>query len=164
MSPGGQGLAWAILFPSSADFNHHPGYSWVFPADGQVAHWTEMTTVRIALAAWLGALLLTGTAQAAAPTVRLARGTTGLSVIGTGFQPGERVKVTVWRGAEPTIRWADAGKLGAFAFRLASTARVPRCGSFLIRARGSHGSTAVRKIPLPACHAGGEQASPRVVS
>ena len=33
MSPGGQGLAWAILFPSSADFNHHPGYSWVFPAD-----------------------------------------------------------------------------------------------------------------------------------
>jgi hypothetical protein len=123
-----------------------------------------MTVFRIALAAWLGAFLLAGAAQAAVPTVRLARGTAGLSVIGTGFQPGERVKVTVWRGAEPTVRWADAGKLGAFTFRLASTARVPRCGAFLIRARGSRGSTAVRKIPLPACHAGGEQASPQAVS
>jgi hypothetical protein len=62
-----------------------------------------------------------------------------LRVVGDGFRPYERVRVTVWTGGTRTTRRARAGRRGAFALRLPGSPSGS-CGSLRLRAVGSLGS------------------------
>jgi hypothetical protein len=68
---------------------------------------------------------------------------------GRSFVPGERVHVTVSTTVRRT-RDVHAGSRGGFIVRFTGLI-VPRCGGFIVRARGSSGDLATLKIPLPAC-------------
>jgi len=68
---------------------------------------------------------------------------------GRAFHPLERVRVTVIaRGTE--VRSVRATSTGSFRVRFVDLT-VPRCGGMFARARGSSGSLATLKIPLPEC-------------
>jgi hypothetical protein len=68
---------------------------------------------------------------------------------GRGFRPSERVRVVASSGAT-VARNVRASAAGGFTVRFAEMS-VPRCGGMFARARGSSGSLATLKIPLPAC-------------
>jgi hypothetical protein len=68
---------------------------------------------------------------------------------GRGFHPLERVRVTVQTGVT-RVAYVRAARAGSFTVTFLGT-NVPRCGGLFARARGSAGSLATLKIPLPAC-------------
>jgi hypothetical protein len=100
------------------------------------------------------ALLLAVAAPAAAapaaaapppPSLTLVR-TAPLTVRGSGFAPLERVRLT----APATGASVRASSSGAFTAALPG-ARVSRCSALVVRAVGAGGSTALLKLPRPAC-------------
>ena len=68
---------------------------------------------------------------------------------GRGFHSLERVRVTL-ETRVVRVREVRAGRIGAFTVTFLGT-NVPHCGGLFARARGSAGSFATLKIPLPAC-------------
>lgn len=123
-----------------------------------------MHTRAFAVLALLVALATTAAAQArpsaprAIPTIRVVDGLR-VTVTGRGFRPLEHVRLTLWAGRTPVTRWAETGRSGRFSAWLPKPpGGVVRCGGFRVSARGTKGSLALWRIPLPACHPGGEQA------
>lgn len=72
-----------------------------------------------------------------------------LTLRGTGFVAGERVRVTVSARSTRTRRVA-AGRSGTFVVRFAGIA-YDRCNGLLAQATGSEGSVARLKRPQPFC-------------
>lgn len=68
---------------------------------------------------------------------------------GRGFHPLERVRVTLVTRVT-RVRIIRAGSTGKFTLNYPGV-NVPRCGGLFAHARGSSGSDATLKIPLPAC-------------
>ena len=111
----------------------------------------------------LGALALLPVAHAApARTVRVAiTDLDPFTVHGSGFLVGGRVTITV-EAKQRALRRAVANTSGAFTARFVSVHLV-KCNSYVVRAVGSRGSVAIRKVspecPPPA-NAGDEPAPP----
>jgi hypothetical protein len=94
------------------------------------------------------ALLATSAATAGSARVRV----TNLSpatVRGTGFVPGERVRVTVAAGTALTRR-VLAGPAGGFVARF-QTITLSWCTAYVIRAVGTSGDTAIVRVRAPEC-------------
>lgn len=74
-----------------------------------------------------------------------------LTIRGLGFQPGEHVLVrAIVRGGPRRSKTLVAGTRGGFTARFRSL-EVSKCGSYSIRATGSHGSRAAFTAPPPPC-------------
>jgi hypothetical protein len=103
------------------------------------------------LAAFAAVLVLAGVGSAAVtctPTLQMTS-RTPLTVQGLNFKAREHVTVTV---AAKSTKQKGAVATPAGTFRIAfDDVSVGRCGEFVIRARGARGSTALLKLPLPAC-------------
>jgi hypothetical protein len=103
------------------------------------------------LAGCVVAMLAFGAAAAGScprPALRLAS-TNPIRVVGSHFQPGERVVVTYYanRGAARHVLASGQGTFTAvFSPRLHD-----RCSGYFVRAIGNRGSRALLKTPLPAC-------------
>jgi hypothetical protein len=80
------------------------------------------------------------------PSLALVRATPGLTVRGNGFKPLERVRVTAPR-ASAVVR---ASQSGGFTVVLTGAA-MSRCSGLVVHAVGASGTTALLKIPRPAC-------------
>jgi len=70
-----------------------------------------------------------------------------VTIAGTRFRGREQVRVTVNRLR--TVR-VTADRTGRFTATFPGI-RVPRCGTFFVRAVGSAGSRASLELPLPEC-------------
>jgi hypothetical protein len=93
-------------------------------------------------------LLVTSAATAGSARLRV----TSLSpatVRGTGFVPGERVRVTVAAGSSATRR-VLAGPAGGFVARF-QTVTLGWCTAYVIRAVGTSGDTAIVRVRAPEC-------------
>jgi hypothetical protein len=92
----------------------------------------------------LAGLILAGSSAGSGvrPSLTL-HGTGPVVVDGAGFHSGERVKITSLPGPSVSVR---ANSRGAFSVTLGRL-RVGRCGSLIVRARGSDGSLAVARRP-----------------
>ena len=71
-----------------------------------------------------------------------------LTVRGSQFRPRERVTVTL-SGERTLTKRTEANRAGSFTVSFRT--RVPRCGTVLVRARGSQGSRASYQLPAPDC-------------
>jgi hypothetical protein len=71
------------------------------------------------------------------------------TVRGTGFVPGERVRVTVNAGTAITRR-VLAGPGGGFVARF-QTIALSWCTAYVVRAVGSTGDTAIVRVRAPEC-------------
>jgi hypothetical protein len=105
--------------------------------------------VRIALFAGVAALAAGGGATAATHATLSLVDRQPVVLKGRYFHPLERVRVTLQMRVTST-KIVRAGSKGSFTVTFTGTA-VPRCGGLFARARGSQGSLATLKIPLPAC-------------
>jgi hypothetical protein len=110
--------------------------------------------LRSVLAAGTVALALVAAPQAgagalAAPALRIAA-SQPLTVSGTGFRPGERVRVTVVLPARASAS-RRAGPRGGFTLRFAALA-LPHCHvAVTVLARGGRGSRAALHLPAFDC-------------
>ena len=76
-----------------------------------------------------------------------------LTLRGTSFRPGERVRVTVHTGPATYVRSTRAGRLGRFTVRFAGV-RLNYCATPLtITARGARSGVARARIPIRECAA-----------
>jgi hypothetical protein len=114
----------------------------------------------------LGALALLPAANAA-PSRTARVSITDLSpftIYGSGFASRERVKITVDAKGR-VARSVVANEQGAFGARFA-TVRIDKCTSYVVRAVGTNGSVATKKVipecaqPAPAGGAVGEEPPP----
>ena len=107
--------------------------------------------MRIVLSALAVALLATSTALGAAdarrPTLRITD-LAPLTVRGTNFRPGERVKLLVNAG-RPVTRAVRAGPRGGFVARLG--VRVDGSCATVVQAIGAAGSRALVDMAAPGC-------------
>ena len=107
--------------------------------------------MRIVLSALAVALLATSTALGAAdarrPTLRITD-LAPLTVRGTNFRPGERVKLFVNAG-RPITRAVRAGARGGFVARLG--VRVDGSCAAVVQAIGAAGSRALVDMASPGC-------------
>jgi hypothetical protein len=108
--------------------------------------------VRVALA--VAAVLLPGYAIAegqsapAKPQLRVVA-TQPLAVMGTGFRPGETVRVSAHTDDGDSSRVGKAGRAGRLGMRFPSLS-LGRCPTYLITAKGGKGSRAtLRSVPPP---------------
>jgi hypothetical protein len=104
------------------------------------------------IAALTGVLLATAPFAAAAtkPALRIVSDAPA-TVSGTGFRPGEAVRVTVLMGNQEWQKATRAGARGAFAVSWKSV-RLNYCASPLaVSARGAKTGTVVAKIPMREC-------------
>ena len=95
------------------------------------------------------ASLLATEASAAKPACLALVGSHPVTLHGRGFASRERVRVVV-RAVVTVSRYVRTDASGAFTTRF-DRISVPRCGGVFARARGSTGTVASLKIPLPAC-------------
>ncbi len=96
-------------------------------------------------AAILAAAVMAPAASAAMQaTPRLGVSTDPFVVRGTGFKPGERVKVTLVTGGGYFVHTAFALRRGTFAVRFARAAES--CAGYVATARGNEGSRASVKV------------------
>ena len=94
------------------------------------------------------ALLASSAATAGGARVRVTN-TSPATVRGTGFVPGERVRVTV--DARTTVtRRVLAGPAGGFVARF-QTVTLSWCTAYVVRAVGSTGDTAIVRVRAPEC-------------
>jgi hypothetical protein len=93
-------------------------------------------------------LIATSAATAGGARVRVMN-TSPATVRGTGFVPGERVRVTVDAGAAVTRR-VLAGTAGGFVARF-RTITLSWCTAYVVRAVGSSGDTAIVRVRAPEC-------------
>jgi hypothetical protein len=98
--------------------------------------------------AFLVLLVATGTSAAPRATLSLVS-RHPVTLHGRGFASRERVHVVV-RAALTVSRDVRADASGAFTTRFVRV-DVPRCGGVFAHARGSTGTVAALKVPLPAC-------------
>jgi hypothetical protein len=68
---------------------------------------------------------------------------------GRYFHPQERVRVTL-EMLVTRVKYVRAGSNGSFTVTFTGL-NMPHCGGVFARARGTQGSVATLKIPLPAC-------------
>jgi hypothetical protein len=104
------------------------------------------------LAALTGVLLVTAPFAAAAtkPALRITSDAP-TTVSGTGFHPGEAVRVTVTMGEQKWQKATQAGARGSFAVRWKSV-RLNYCATPLaVSARGAKTGTVYAKIPMREC-------------
>lgn len=102
---------------------------------------------RAAAAALLLAVVAAPAAAAPSPpSLALVRTAPTLTVRGSGFEPLEHVRLS----APATGAVVRASSSGGFTAELPG-ARVSRCSALVIRAVGGGGSTALLKLPRPAC-------------
>jgi hypothetical protein len=73
-----------------------------------------------------------------------------LTLRGTEFIRGERVRINVQVGGESDSRTARAGTLGGFVITFAD-ATLDRCSGLFVVAVGASGSRATLKLPMPHC-------------
>ncbi|HEX2426557.1 MAG TPA: hypothetical protein VHI53_01450 [Gaiellaceae bacterium] len=94
--------------------------------------------------------LLAATGPSAAPHATLSLVSRHpVALHGRGFASHERVQVVV-RAGVTVSREVRADASGAFTTRFVRV-DIPRCGGVFAHARGSSGTLAALKIPLPAC-------------
>src|SRR5262245_37288702 len=99
------------------------------------------------------ALLTVGAAGAATPSLRFLD-LTPATVRGTGFVPGEQVKLTLRAGTDKRTRTARASAGGAFVVDFGRLREQDRCSGFLaVTAVGARGDHATYKLPAMACPA-----------
>jgi hypothetical protein len=98
--------------------------------------------------AFVALLAATGTSAASHATLSLVS-RHPVALHGRGFAPRERVHVVV-RATVTVSRDVRADRSGAFTTRFVRL-DVPRCGGVFAHARGSTGTVAALKVPLPAC-------------
>jgi hypothetical protein len=106
--------------------------------------------VVVGLTALLAALSLTASASAGTPARLRVAGTQPLVVLGSSFDPGERVTLTAMTFTGPKRVLAKATRKGAFraSFRL----REQPCGrAFMVVARGAAGSHALLRLAGAPC-------------
>jgi chitodextrinase len=104
------------------------------------------------LAALTAVLLITAPLAAAAtkPALRITSDAPA-TVSGTGFRPGEAIRVTVTMGAQEWRKTTRAGARGSFAVGWKSV-RLNYCASpFAVSARGAKTGTVYAKIPVREC-------------
>jgi hypothetical protein len=110
-------------------------------------HTTRMRTI----AALAAALVLAGIGSAAVectPTLQMTS-RVPFAVQGLNFKAREHVTVSV---LSKTTKQKPVVATPTGTFRVVfDDVSVGRCGDFIIRARGARGSTALLKLPLPAC-------------
>jgi hypothetical protein len=109
-----------------------------------------MVRVALAVAAVLapGYAIAEGQSAATKPQLRVVA-TQPLAVMGTGFRPGEKVRVSAHTDDGDGSRLGTAGRAGRLGMRFPSLS-LDRCATYLITARGSKGSRAtVRSVPPP---------------
>jgi hypothetical protein len=87
--------------------------------------------------------------RSARPALRLARGSNGLVVYGSGFYANEAVRVTVVT-TSMHARVVRTRPVGTFAARFGDTFVDP-CNAMSVRAVGRRGDRALLKIPPRAC-------------
>ena len=76
-----------------------------------------------------------------------------LTLRGTSFRPGERVRVTVHMGASTLVRTTRPGRRGGFTVRFAGV-RLNYCAAPLtIAARGTRSGVVRARIPIRECAA-----------
>jgi hypothetical protein len=95
-------------------------------------------------------LVVVSFAQAADQVRLQARSLRPLTVRGTGFQPSERITLSLTASGVRTVARVNVGDSGIFVvvFRRAV---VNRCDGFLLRAKGSKGSAAALRSPQLMC-------------
>src|SRR4051794_12773726 len=97
----------------------------------------------------VAATILSGTAVAAVTRARVAVSSTApATVVGTGFQSGERVAVT-FVAREMYRKVVTANATGSFTVKFRA-ATIRRCESYFVRAKGNRGSLAIVKV-MPEC-------------
>lgn len=102
----------------------------------------------------LGAVELTSAAPireraGARPALRLVR-VQPFTVLGTGFKPRERVRVTVVREDRTVVRARGASAAGRFVVSFREL-EPRRCAASRVKATGVRGSRAILKLAQPAC-------------
>jgi hypothetical protein len=105
--------------------------------------------VRVILALIASALAAGGGAAASTHASLSLASRQPIILRGQGFHPLERVRVTLVTRVT-RIRIIRARATGKFTLDYPGV-NVPRCGGLFAHARGSSGSDATLKIPLPAC-------------
>jgi hypothetical protein len=99
-----------------------------------------------------GVAFATGSTAATRPVLRIADDGP-LTLRGTSFRPGDRVRVTVHTGPATYVRLTRAGRLGRFTVRFAGV-RLNFCATPLtITARGARSGVARAHIPIRECAA-----------
>jgi hypothetical protein len=109
-----------------------------------------MLRVALVVAAVLlpGYAIAEGQSAAAKPQLRVVA-TKPLAVVGTGFRPGETVRVSAHTDDGDGSRLGTAGRAGRLGMRFPSL-NLGRCATYLIVARGNKGSRAtLRSVPPP---------------
>ncbi|HEX9599050.1 MAG TPA: hypothetical protein VF963_06710 [Gaiellaceae bacterium] len=76
-----------------------------------------------------------------------------LTVRGSAFRPGERVRVTVRMGEQRLVRQTHAGATGGFTVRFAGTTLDYCATPLTITARGARSGLVAAKIPVRECAA-----------
>jgi hypothetical protein len=106
--------------------------------------------VKILFVLSLGVLALLPAAHAAPNRVArvVITETAPFTVVGSGFAAREHVKVTV-EAKQRAMRWVYSAARGTFTMRFPAVT-LEHCNSYLVRAVGSKGSVAVRKVS-PEC-------------
>jgi hypothetical protein len=106
-----------------------------------------MRGVVAAIASMLVLATAVGAADAKRPALRILD-LAPLTVQGTSFQPGERVKLLVNAGG-PVARSVRAGARGGFTVRLGVSVRG--CTAVVVQAVGGRGSRAMVDLTRPGC-------------
>jgi hypothetical protein len=87
--------------------------------------------------------------EAAAAKPRLRVASAPFSVLGTGFKPGEAVRVSVHAADRDAVKTVVASASGDFAVAFARL-KLGECPDYIVSARGSKGSRATRRsVPRP---------------
>jgi hypothetical protein len=108
--------------------------------------------MRWSIVALIAAAALAAPASSAVAPVLRATSFSPLAIRGTGFKPGEPVKVTVL--PQRAVASVRADMAGVVVARFDGVV-VGRCGSVAVRAQGAHGDVALlKRPPLPACSTG----------
>ncbi len=106
-----------------------------------------VTAVLLGILLAVSACSGSGSGPSSSAALRFAE-TTPLTVRGSGFQPGERVRLDL--GSSGATTWARASGRGSF--RASFDVPVTRCDRIRVMAIGSKGSRVVlKRLPAPAC-------------
>ena len=119
---------------------------------GDITVILRLAIVTVALTAAAGLGFASGTTAATRPVLRIADDLP-LTLRGTSFRSGERVRVTVHMGTSTLVRTTRPGRRGGFTVRFAGV-RLNYCATPLtITARGARSGVVRARIPIRECAA-----------